>query len=129
MGWGAAMTLTRVERWDVRRDGPLTEAALQRKIDALGFSVAARVYPAGVAELPPVNDRVCLLGIVRGIVKLVVDDEQTFLSAGDLAFVPRGAVSTVEAVGLGMALCLEAFPCPQSAQGSIVPAAARAAGG
>ena len=27
------MKLTRIERWDVRKDGPLTEAALQRKIE------------------------------------------------------------------------------------------------
>ncbi|HVL69659.1 MAG TPA: cupin domain-containing protein [Vicinamibacterales bacterium] len=104
------MTLTRVERWDVRRDGLLSEAALQRKIEALGFDVAARIYPAGVSAITSVHDRVCLAGVVRGVVKLTVDDDPVFLAAGDLAFVPRGAVRRIEVVGPETALCLEAFP-------------------
>lgn len=104
------MTLTRVERWDMRRDGPLSEVTLQRKIEALGFEIAARVYPAGDSELPPVNEQVRIAGVVCGVVKLTIDGESAFLTAGDLAFIPRGAIRRVEVVGPSTALCLEAFP-------------------
>lgn len=109
-GWGAGMTLTRVERWDVRRDGPLSEAALQRKIEALGFEIAARIYPAGQTDVTAMQEQVCLAGVVRGLVRLTIDGEPAFLTAGDLIFVPRGAVRRLEVVGTAPALCVEAFP-------------------
>ena len=104
------MTLTRVERWDVRRDGALSEAALQRKIEALGFEISSRIYPAGQTQLTALQQQVCLAGVVRGLVKLTIDGEATFLTAGDLVFVPRGAVRRLEVLGMAPALCLEALP-------------------
>ena len=103
------MTLTRIERWDVRKDGPLSEFALQRKIELLGFDVTTRTYPAGVALTTTADPRHCIEGVVRGLVKLTVDGEPAILTAGDIAFVPRGAVRRVEVVGTTTALCLEAF--------------------
>lgn len=103
------MPLTRIERWDARRDGPLTEASLQRKIEMLGFEVTTRTYPAGVALTTTADPRYCIAGVVRGLVKLTVDGEPAILTAGDIAFVPRGAVRRVEVVGPSTALCLEAF--------------------
>lgn len=102
------MTLTRVERWDVRRDGPLSEAALDRKIEALGFVVRARTYPAGIAAPTVADDIHGLTAVVRGLVKLTIDGDQTFLTAGDLAFIPRGALRSMEVVGSSSVLCLEA---------------------
>jgi glyoxylate utilization-related uncharacterized protein len=113
------MTLTRIEHWDVGRDGPLSEAALQRKIEALGFVVKARIYPAGVGAPSPAEDRYGITAVVRGLVKLTIDGHETFLTAGDIAFIPRGALRSVELVGQTMALCLEAVeglePAPHPA--------------
>jgi mannose-6-phosphate isomerase-like protein (cupin superfamily) len=103
------MTLTRIERWDVRRDGPLTEASLQRKIEALGFDVTSRTYPAGVALTTTTDSRYGIEAVVRGLVKLTIDGDPMILTAGDIVFVPRGAVRRVEVVGTTTALCLEAF--------------------
>ena len=103
------MTLTKIERWDVRRDGALSEAALQRKIEMLGFEVTTRTYPAGVALTTTADPRHCIEGVVRGLVKLTIDGEPSILTAGDIAFVPRGAVRRVEVVGTSTALCLEAY--------------------
>ena len=111
------MTLTRIERWDVRRDGPLSEAALQRKIEMLGFEVTTRTYPAGVSLTSTADPRYCIEAVVRGLVKLTIDGEPTILTAGDIAFVPRGAVRRLEVVGTSTALCLEAY-MPAEAQGT-----------
>jgi mannose-6-phosphate isomerase-like protein (cupin superfamily) len=103
------MTLTRIDRWDVRRDGPLSEAALQQKIELLGFQVESRTYPAGVALTTTVDSRHAIEGVVRGLVRLTVDGEPNVLTAGDIAFIPRGAVRRLEIVGSSTALCLEAY--------------------
>lgn len=103
------MTLTRIDRWDVRRDGPLSEAALQHKIELLGFQVESRTYPAGVALTTTVDSRHAIEGVVRGLVRLTVDGEPNVLTAGDIAFIPRGAVRRLEVVGSSTALCLEAY--------------------
>jgi quercetin dioxygenase-like cupin family protein len=104
------MTAARIERWDVRRDGPLTEASLDQKIHALGFEVEARTYPAGVAQDRRPDSRESLTAVVRGLVKLTIDGEPVMLTAGDLAIIPRQAVRRVEAVGPSTALCFEAYP-------------------
>lgn len=103
------MAVTRIERWDIRADGPLTEASLQRKIERLGFEVTTRTYPAGVALTTTADPRQGIEGVVRGLVKLTVDGEPAILTAGDIAFVPAGAVRRVEVIGTSTALCLEAF--------------------
>jgi mannose-6-phosphate isomerase-like protein (cupin superfamily) len=104
------MTAARIERWDVGRDGPLTEASLERKIQALGFEVEARTYPAGLAQDGRPDNRDSLVAVMRGLVKLTVDGEPVMLTAGDLAVLPPHAVRRVEAVGPSTALCFEAYP-------------------
>lgn len=100
----------RIERWDVRLDGPLSESALQRKIEALGFEVTARIYPAGLATTAPTDSRQAIAAVVRGLVKLTIGGEPELLTAGDLAFIPPGVSRRLEVVGPATALCLEAFP-------------------
>jgi quercetin dioxygenase-like cupin family protein len=99
----------RIARWDVRLDGPLSEAALQRKIETRGYEVAARIYPAGRAMPAPSDPREGLAAVVRGVVKLTIDGEPELLTAGDLAFIPSGVSRRLEVVGPATALCLEAF--------------------
>ena len=103
------MAPTRIERWNVHLDGPLSEAALHQKVVALGFEVAARTYPAGVAAASPPHPKECVTAVVRGLVKLTVDGEPCLLTAGDVAFVAAGGVRRLEAVGPSTAVCLEAF--------------------
>jgi mannose-6-phosphate isomerase-like protein (cupin superfamily) len=103
------MALTRIERWDVGLDGPLSEAALHRKVAALGFDVAARIYPAGLAAPSPLDSRDALTAVVRGLVKLTVDGEPLLLTAGDIALAPARSERRLEVVGPSTAVCLDAF--------------------
>ena len=103
------MTLTRVERWDAERDGRLSEAALRTKMEALGFVIKARTYPAAIAGTGAVDGVPRAIGVVRGLVRITTDGEQTLLTAGDVAFVPGHATRSVELVGPSTALCLEAI--------------------
>jgi mannose-6-phosphate isomerase-like protein (cupin superfamily) len=106
------MAPTRIERWNVHLDGPLSETSLREKVVALGFDVAARTYPAGLAGASPPDARECVTAVVRGLVKLTVDGEPSLLTAGDLAFVGAGCERRLEVVGPSPAVCLEAFRRP-----------------
>jgi glyoxylate utilization-related uncharacterized protein len=100
----------RIERWYVERDGALSEVAIQRKIEAFGFTVTSRLYPAGRVDFPSIEGQVCIAAVVRGLVKMTVDGEPTYLAPGDIAFIPAGAVRSLEVVGSSAPLCLEALP-------------------
>lgn len=101
------MLLMRIERWDARRDGPLSEGALKQKLEARGYQVSARLYPGGtvVAAQPGAGEGI--QAVVNGLVKVTIDGESAILTAGDLVFVPRGALRRLEVVGPSPALCLE----------------------
>jgi hypothetical protein len=102
------MLLMRIERWDVRRDGALTEASLLQKISALGYEPLPRAYPSGAVAAAQCEADECVQAVVRGLVKVTIDGESAILAAGDIVFVPKGAVRRVEVVGTVPAQCLEA---------------------
>ena len=101
------MLLLRIERWDVRRDGALSEGALQQKLVALGFDVALRTYHVGDNPVSHTDSRERIQGVAAGFVRVTLDGESAVLSAGDIMFVPRGALRRVEVVGTSAAYCLE----------------------
>ena len=55
-GTGMAL-LMQVDRWDQRRDGPLTEAALQHKLKVLCYDPLPRSNPAGAIVSARVHHR------------------------------------------------------------------------
>ena len=94
------MMMLRIERWDVRRDGPLNETALRQKLGALGYEAAPRPstrWTAPVTARGDVAERV--EAVVSGLIKVTIDGESAILTAGDVVFVPRGSVRRVEEVG------------------------------
>ena len=103
------MPLTRIERWDVRRDGPLSETSLQRKIESRGFEISARVYPAAVAEAEAFDERESVTAVVRGHVRLTLNGDPELLTDGDVAFIPPRTSRRLEAAGSAPPLCLEAY--------------------
>jgi mannose-6-phosphate isomerase-like protein (cupin superfamily) len=109
------MLLMRIERWDVRQDGPLTEAALEQKIGRLGYEITGRLFPTGSVGTTQSDLRERLVGVAHGLVKVTVDGESAILGAGDLVFVPRGSVRRVAVIGPAAALCLEAVRPPGAA--------------
>lgn len=102
------MLLMRIARWDVRRDGPLTEPSLHQKIADLGYESTPRVYPSGAVGAAQCESEECVQAVLRGLIKVTIDGESAILAAGDIVFVPRGAVRRVEVVGASAAYCLEA---------------------
>ncbi|MEX5216931.1 MAG: cupin domain-containing protein [Nitrospira sp.] len=80
-------------------DGPLTEAALRRKIERLGYSVTRYVYQAGT-YFPDHSHRVDKMdAVVSGRFKMVLEGREIVLEAGDMLAVPAGVVHSAEVVG------------------------------
>jgi quercetin dioxygenase-like cupin family protein len=100
--------LLRIERWDPRRDGPLSEVALRQKIEARGYTATPRQYPAGAVAAAQAAEHERIDAVVSGLLKVTLDGESAILTAGDVVFVPRGAVRRVEVVGTSPVHCLEA---------------------
>ncbi len=99
--------LMRIERWDARRDGPLSETALNQKLESRGYQVSTRSYPGGTVAAAQADHDEGIQAVVTGLLKVTIDGESAILTAGDLVFVPRGAVRRLEVVGPSPALCLE----------------------
>jgi quercetin dioxygenase-like cupin family protein len=47
--------------------------------------------------------------VVAGILRFTLDGESAILTAGDMVYVPRGAVRRVEVVGSSTARCFDAI--------------------
>ena len=98
----------RIDHWDPRRDGPVTEAALRQKVAARGYAVSTFAWPAGTVVPAQTQDNERVDAVVTGVVKITLDGESAILTAGDILYVPRGAVRRVEVVGAGTAQCIDA---------------------
>ena len=106
------LTVMRIDRWDPRRDGPVTEAALRQKVATHGYQVASFAWAAGTVVAAQAQDRDRVDAVLAGILKITLDGESAILTAGDLVYVPRGAVRRVEVVGSSTAHCLDAVYRP-----------------
>lgn len=100
--------LMRIERWDPRRDGPLTEATLRKKLETRGYRASSRHHPAGSVTTVQADTLQRIDAVVSGLMKITLDGEAAILTAGDLVIVPRGAVRRVEVVGSSPVHCFEA---------------------
>lgn len=98
----------RIERWDPRRDGALSQAALREKLESRGYVVSTRDWPAGTVVAPEVHPRERVDAVVSGLMKITIDEESAILTAGDMVFVPRGAVRSVQIVGASPAQSFDA---------------------
>jgi quercetin dioxygenase-like cupin family protein len=101
------MLLMRIERWDARRDGPLSETALQHKLGSRGYQVSARTYPAGAVVAAQAGEDEGIQAVVSGLLKVTIGGESAILTAGDLVLVPQGALRRLEVVGSSPVRCLE----------------------
>jgi quercetin dioxygenase-like cupin family protein len=100
--------LLRIERWDPRADGPLTEAALRQKCELEGCHITRRTYHPGAVLGAQSVDSDRVEAVVAGLLRMTIDGESAILAAGDAIFIPRGSVRRVEVVGSMPAVSLEA---------------------
>lgn len=114
--WGSDATICQtgnglrlqVQRWDQHRDGPVTEGALQGKLTSLGYDLLPLIDPHGAIISARVHPLDRADAVLAGLLKVSIEGESAILTAGDIVFVPAGAVRRFEAVGTSPILCVEA---------------------
>lgn len=89
----------RVERWDSARDGSLSESALRKKLEHMGFSVTRYVYPPGTEFPSHTHDRDKMDAVVSGQFQITMGEKRVVLGPGDAVHVPAGVVHSAEVVG------------------------------
>lgn len=97
-----------VERWNVRRDGPVTEQGLEDKIRTLGYHLLPILDPHGALVSARVHPFDRAVAVLAGLLKITIERESVILTAGDIAFVPGGCTRRVEPMGTSPLLCVEA---------------------
>lgn len=98
----------RVDHWDTASDGPLTEAALRRKLEQRGYRVTRYVYPPGTVFPDHSHTIDKLDGVLAGRFRLRMHGQEVDLQAGDVLAVPRGTVHSAEVMGRMPVVSLDA---------------------
>lgn len=97
------------QRWDSRRDGPLTEAALRRKLAALGYAVTLCSYPPETRFAPHTHAVDKIDAVLAGRFRIVLPDRAVILEAGDWIAIPRGLLHSAEVLGDAPVVSLDAI--------------------
>lgn len=95
-------------RWDASKDGPLSEAAMRRKLEAMGYSVSRYVYYPGTYFSPHTHGVDKIDGVLSGRFRMGMAEGTVILEAGDLLEVPRGVLHSAEVVGEEAVISLDA---------------------
>jgi quercetin dioxygenase-like cupin family protein len=91
--------MMQVEHWDTANDGPLSEQAMRRKLEARGYHVTRYLYPAGTCfpEHSHAVDKID--AVLAGRFHLAMMGVSVILEAGDCLAVPKGVMHSAEVVG------------------------------
>ncbi|TAM44109.1 MAG: cupin domain-containing protein [Gammaproteobacteria bacterium] len=97
-----------VEHWNPETDGALSEAAMQRKLEARGYTVTRYIYPPGTYFPDHTHGVDKIDGVLAGRFRMTMGEASVILEAGDCLCVPHGAVHSAEVVGSEPVVSLDA---------------------
>lgn len=97
-----------VERWNEAEDGPLTEEALRRKLQARGYRAARYIYAPGTVFDFHTHPYDKLDAVLSGRFRMTTPDGEVVLEAGDVLAVPAGLRHRAEVVGTEPVVSLDA---------------------
>jgi quercetin dioxygenase-like cupin family protein len=88
-----------IEHWHADQDGPLSEAALRRKLERRGYRVTRYVYSPGMFF--PAHEHAVdkIDAVLSGGFRITMQGQEAVLGAGDLIVVPKHVEHTAEVVG------------------------------
>lgn len=94
--------------WEEEKDGPLSEAAMRRKMETMGFRVSRYVYSPGTYFPPHTHAVDKLDGVLSGQFRMTMFGTSLVLKPGDMLYVPAGVVHEAEVVGDEAVVSLDA---------------------
>jgi len=87
-----------VLRWVASTDGPLSEAALARKLEKLGYAVNSYVYSPGTYFAPHTHGVDKMDAVVSGRFRITMGADSVVLGPGEAIAVPAGTEHSAEVV-------------------------------
>ena len=94
--------------WNPEQDGPLTESAMRRKLESLGYRVMRYDYPPGTSFAPHTHGVDKIDGVLAGRFRMEMAGRTVVLQAGDMLSVPCGTVHSAAVVGTATVVSLDA---------------------
>lgn len=88
-----------VHHWNETLDGPLSEAAMRRKLEEAGYLVARYTYAPGTTFPDHVHGMDKIDAVLSGRFRLVVAGHLAVLGPGDWIEVPRGVRHSATVMG------------------------------
>ena len=88
----------RVEHWQ-KEWGPLSEAAMRRRLEAEGYSVSHYIYSPGTRFPEHTHGVDKKDTVLRGRLKIAAEGKELVLGPGDMIEIPAGTVHSAEVVG------------------------------
>lgn len=88
----------RIEHWQ-KEWGPLSEAAMRRRLEAEGYSVSRYTYFPGTRFPEHTHGVDKKDTVLRGRLKIGAEGKEVILGPGDMIEIPVGTVHTAEVVG------------------------------
>ena len=89
----------KIVHWNPETDGPLDEAALRARLEALGYRVSRYVYPPGTYFADHTHTVDKIDAVLSGRFLMRTPEGEAVLEAGDWLAVPRGTVHSAEVLG------------------------------
>ena len=93
------MKVMTVQHWDSGKDGVLTEQAMRRKLEQLGYRVTRYVYAPGTYFPSHTHPTDKIDAVLSGNFRISMSGEAVVLKAGDFIHVPAGAEHSAEVIG------------------------------
>jgi quercetin dioxygenase-like cupin family protein len=97
----------RVEHWQ-KEWGPLSEAAMRKRLEAEGYSASRYTYPPGTYFSAHTHEVDKKDTVLRGRLKIGAEGREIVLEPGDMIEIPAGTVHTAEVVGSEAVVSLDA---------------------
>lgn len=96
-----------VHHWNPETDGQLSEAALRKKLQNLGYRVNRYVYSPGTSFPQHTHSLDKMDAVVSGRFRITMEGGSVVLGPGDAVYVPRGIPHSADVVGNEEVLSLD----------------------
>lgn len=97
-----------VRHWNADVDGELSEEAMRKRLESLGYVVMRYVYPPGTSFPEHTHSVDKIDAVLSGQFRLNVAGHRVILGPGDWIAVPRGVRHTADVVGEESVVSLDA---------------------
>lgn len=89
----------KIEHWDSKKDGFLSEQAMRHKLQQLGYRVTRYTYAPGTFFPAHTHALDKIDAVLSGSFRIVMGKDSVVLQAGDFVYVPASAEHSAEVIG------------------------------